>query len=51
MIREKAKAEHSEEKINQLVYKLHELTPGEINIIEEATKKLHALAWGQTNKI
>lgn len=30
----KSRIEHSEEKINQLVYELYELTPEEINIIE-----------------
>ncbi len=34
----KRRAEHCEEKINQLIYQLYELTPAEINIIEETDK-------------
>lgn len=34
----KQRIEHAEDKINQLVYELYELTPEEINIIEESIK-------------
>jgi adenine-specific DNA-methyltransferase len=35
----KQRIEHAEDKINQLVYELYELTPEEIEIIEESTSK------------
>ena len=35
----KQRIEHAEDKINQLVYELYELTPEEIAIIEVATTK------------
>ena len=35
----KQRIEHSEDKINQLVYELYELTEDEIKIVEESTQK------------